>query len=1246
MELTRTFGGLSKNDAPIAGGKGASLGEMTQAGIPVPPGYVILSSAFERFLEEADLIQEVEAILGQVDHNEVHTIERASEEIQGLILNAKMPENIETDVMKLFRELDTEYVAVRSSATAEDGAEHAWAGQLDSYLNTTEEALLKNVQRCWASLFTPRAIFYRFEKGLHTTSISVAVVVQKMVDSEISGIAFSVHPITEDRNQLIIESGFGLGEAIVSGQVTPDSYVVEKQPRKLIDKNISAQTRGIYRAEEGGNEWRDIPEPKASSQVLSDEQILELSELVIRIETHYGFPCDIEWAYEKGSFYITQSRPITTLSSLTNENRRPLYRVNVARDICLATFEVWAESDTKYLNDWIGVTTERLVLERKEGVITAYEDEQIFKDVTERLTYLLKDPEWFNTAIEKYRAGIKRAEELKGVLRESPSKENLRRLFEQLARTQGGLAVVYFVPSVAGIPEEIKERALDERKNTEAFFYSSDEVLSEAIKTLYPDQAEYAQILSIEELTTNLPYVSELQKRLNHFIYYDKKFFYDQGLEVVENELGIQIERPTPTSNTYQKHQRDYTLLGTSVVFSGYCGKVTQDYFSFSPQPMFIYINNGILYHFTSEGDSAGRAKSWVHKYGSAKELDAHKKVHDTLLKDYRAFMAREGHSGRESLPILHKYFTNLLPLILVAIEVPEHEAAIDKEIIDACFKIRSENEDVYKVGFDFQKKLLNQLETEDGLAENVLSLTTVNEFDRYLSTGALPTDLVNRNAFALIEHGTGGIIVHKDESKLTELDRQATVTDTSELKGNTAYGGRATGRVRIIKLVKDMDQLQEGEVLVASMTDPRYVPAMKKAAAIVTDEGGVTSHAAIVARELKKPCIIGTKVATQVLRNGDDVDVDADSGVIRIVKRAPLFKKEDYVLSFWAQGVSIFVTDIHFDAYKHLGILFIIEDGKFKQYFLKEKYEEALDEGVKFYSQEHAVLEYKEALEAHCNNLAQFFETQIKGKEHLAQNQVREFFEYTKKLVGDYTKMNFEYTDKAYTKKDQDTVIESNLALITKFKDEVRAVMNKTLFESDGYVAEIWKILAKQFDVAPAMLDNLTQEEILALFSGSKPAADVADRRHAFVYSYANRMPIDGEEAVSIVKEFEENVDAAMELRGQTANKGKVRGRVKVIAVDYSDFGKLNREIERMKEGEVLVAETTAPELLMACKKAGAIITDMGGLMSHAAIVSREFGIPCIVGTKNASQVLKDGDLVEVDADTGVVTRIETSRS
>ncbi len=313
MQYVVPFTELSKDHVDIAGGKGASLGEMTRAGIPVPPGFVVTAPAFDRFIEETDLNVEINAILGKVNVQEIHTIENASEQIHALILNVAFPEDLGKSIIESFHGLNAEYVAVRSSATAEDGAEAAWAGQLESYLNTNEENLLTNVRRCWASLFTPRAIFYRFEKGFSETHVSVAVVVQVMVQSEISGIAFSVHPVTQDYNQMIIEAGWGLGEAVVSGQITPDSYVLEKEPRNILDINIADQERMMVRKSEGGNEWVDVEDNKKAVQKLSGRQIVELSDVIMRIEKHYGFPCDIEWAMQNSTIYVVQSRPITTL---------------------------------------------------------------------------------------------------------------------------------------------------------------------------------------------------------------------------------------------------------------------------------------------------------------------------------------------------------------------------------------------------------------------------------------------------------------------------------------------------------------------------------------------------------------------------------------------------------------------------------------------------------------------------------------------------------------------------------------------------------------------------------------------------------------------------------------------------------------------------------------------------------------------------------------------------------------------
>src|SRR3989344_1508754 len=210
MPYTKTFAEITKDDVALAGGKGASLGEMTAAGISVPPGFVVTAQAFEAFLAATNLNVELDTILDNVDHAVMDQVNGASETINALILQAQMPPEIAAEITAASAALGAHFVAVRSSATSEDSKDAAWAGQLESYLNVTEPDLLTSVQKCWASLFTPRAIFYRFETHLRPSSggqeglshrdmpVSVAVVVQKMVDSEVSGIAFSVHPVTQD----------------------------------------------------------------------------------------------------------------------------------------------------------------------------------------------------------------------------------------------------------------------------------------------------------------------------------------------------------------------------------------------------------------------------------------------------------------------------------------------------------------------------------------------------------------------------------------------------------------------------------------------------------------------------------------------------------------------------------------------------------------------------------------------------------------------------------------------------------------------------------------------------------------------------------------------------------------------------------------------------------------------------------------------------------------------------------------
>jgi pyruvate,water dikinase len=282
----------------------------------VPPGFVILSNAYNTFIRDSGLSKEIAALLAKVNFDDMGSIERVSDKVRSMIHDTALPHGLIEKIMAAHAALSSQYVAVRSSATAEDSSTASWAGELETYLNTTKERIGERVRDCWSSLFTPRAIFYRYEKGLIETPVSVAVVIQKMIQSEISGVAFTVHPVTEDHNQMIIEAALGLGEAIVGGFVTPDSYVITKNDLDILDIAVGEQTRMLLRSnkmEHGEqNEWVELGF-EGSKQKLTEQQIVELASICKKIEEHYGFPCDIEWAFADDAFYITQSRPITTL---------------------------------------------------------------------------------------------------------------------------------------------------------------------------------------------------------------------------------------------------------------------------------------------------------------------------------------------------------------------------------------------------------------------------------------------------------------------------------------------------------------------------------------------------------------------------------------------------------------------------------------------------------------------------------------------------------------------------------------------------------------------------------------------------------------------------------------------------------------------------------------------------------------------------------------------------------------------
>ncbi|QSZ27732.1 phosphoenolpyruvate synthase [Aceticella autotrophica] len=331
-KFVKWFNELGKNDVGLVGGKGANLGEVTNAKISVPPGFCVTAEAYKYFIEKTGLSSKIKDIIGKTDINNLEELMKNTSEIRNMITNTPMTPEIEKEIIEAYKELGgKDYpvkVAVRSSATAEDLPDASFAGQQETYLNVFgEKDLLVNVRRCWASLWTARATAYRQAQGFDHFSVYLSAVVQKMIQSEISGVAFTVNPMTGNRQEIMINASWGLGEAVVSGKVTPDEYIVDKSNLNIIEKTISDKNLMIVadpNSERGTIEIevsKYLGEEFVKKQSLSDEQIVSLCQQLIKIEKHYGTPQDVEWGYENGNFYILQSRPITTLNKIQKEGK-------------------------------------------------------------------------------------------------------------------------------------------------------------------------------------------------------------------------------------------------------------------------------------------------------------------------------------------------------------------------------------------------------------------------------------------------------------------------------------------------------------------------------------------------------------------------------------------------------------------------------------------------------------------------------------------------------------------------------------------------------------------------------------------------------------------------------------------------------------------------------------------------------------------------------------------------------------
>jgi len=317
----------SKGDTSLVGGKAANLGEMIGAGIPVPPGFTITAYAYRHFIQKTGIEEKIREILETVDYDDQVRLTEKADEVRQLFKRTEIPPDLEDVISNAYNDLSERLrtvdanVAVRSSATAEDLPGASFAGQQETYLNVRGRLnFLESVKNCWGSLFTPRATFYRHEKGFDHMQVALSVAVQKMVNAKCAGVIFTIHPATGDRSKIVIEGNWGLGESVVSGSVTPDSFVVDKQTKNVVDRNIAKKAVEYVRDPSTGKTiHRQVPDARQNIACLTDEEIVRLTDLALRIEDHYASAQDIEWSIDRDlpfpqNVFIVQSRPETVWS--------------------------------------------------------------------------------------------------------------------------------------------------------------------------------------------------------------------------------------------------------------------------------------------------------------------------------------------------------------------------------------------------------------------------------------------------------------------------------------------------------------------------------------------------------------------------------------------------------------------------------------------------------------------------------------------------------------------------------------------------------------------------------------------------------------------------------------------------------------------------------------------------------------------------------------------------------------------
>lgn len=864
------FQNIDKTKLMTVGGKGANLGELSKIeGISVPDGFCISTEAFKRIIGETSSINELLDQLSILNVEDSNKISKLSEEIRKVIEGIVIPQDINEEItLHLSRLGEKDVYAIRSSATAEDLPTASFAGQQDTYLNIIgREAVLKHISKCWASLFTERAVTYRIQNGFDHRKVHLSVVVQKMVFPQAAGILFTADPVTSNRKVLSIDASFGLGEALVSGLVNADNYKVRNG--KILDKKISAKKLGIYAVKDGGTKEQEIEFERQNMQVLMDEQILSLTQIGRKIEEHFGCPQDIEWCLANDTFYIVQSRPITTL-----------YPIPEASD----------EENHVYLS--VGhqqmMTDPIKPLGMSIYELTSFGSRfkaggRLFVDVTQMLSspdsrkMLLNNMGQHDPLMkDAIMTILERGDFIKSL--PSDNEKQSDRKINKSVLSSNSEAQIENNPTIVSDLIKKSQTSIEQLKNSIQTKSGSDlfdfiiEDIQELKRILFDPQSTAVFMAAINASAW-------INESMNKWL--GEKNVADILSQSVPNnitsEMGLEllnvadVIRPYPEIIDYLQHAKDDNFLEKIVEFDG--GQEARD-------AILSYLSK---YGMRCSGEIDITKTRWSEKPIILVPM---------ILSNIKNFEPNAGNrkfnqGKQEALKKEQEILERLKQL-----PDGEQKAKETKRMIDIIRNFIGYRE-YPKYGmvnryFIYKQALMKEAKklVEAGIIhkkEDIYYLT-FEEFREVVCTEKIDYQIISdrKDEHKLYEKLTPPRVIKSDgEIIVGEYKREN--LPAKAIAGLSVSSGVIEGRARVILNMEDAD-LEDGDILVTSFTDPSWTTLFVSIKGLVTEVGGLMTHGAVIAREYGLPAVVGVENATKLIKDGERIRVNGTEGYVEIL--------------------------------------------------------------------------------------------------------------------------------------------------------------------------------------------------------------------------------------------------------------------------------------------------------------------------------------------------------------------------